>query len=73
VPAPGDFDGDGKADLAVYRGSQGNWYILKSSGGVQITQFGVNGDIPTVADYDGDGKSDIGIFRPTGGSGGAEW
>ena len=28
---PGDYDNDGKTDLAVYHQATGNWYILKSS------------------------------------------
>ena len=27
-----NFDGDGKMDIAVYRGSNGGWYIIPSSG-----------------------------------------
>lgn len=66
-PAPGDYDGDGLADIAVFRPSEGTWYINKTSGGIQITQWGAAGDIPMNADYDGDGKSDFAIFRPSNG------
>ncbi|MBI2441734.1 MAG: VCBS repeat-containing protein, partial [Lentisphaerae bacterium] len=32
VPAPGDYDGDGRADLALYDTTTGYWYILTLDG-----------------------------------------
>jgi hypothetical protein len=31
IPEPGDYDGDGEADITVYRPSTGHWFILLSS------------------------------------------
>jgi hypothetical protein len=33
VPQPADYDGDGRADMAVYRGSTGEWFIFGSATG----------------------------------------
>jgi hypothetical protein len=64
IPAPGDFDGDGRMDNVVFRPSTGVWYILNSANySFRAVQFGLAGDVPAVGDYDGDGKEDITIFR----------
>jgi len=42
--APADYDGDGRADAAVYR--DGIWYLLQSTNGFSAVQFGLTNDIP---------------------------
>ena len=64
----GDFDGDGKSDLAVWAPSTGIWQIQHSSGTLQTQQWGEPGDIPVPADYDGDGKTDLAVWRPRTGT-----
>lgn len=69
VPAPGDFDGDGRTDVAVFRDPTGDWWIKRSSdGGTYSIHFGLSGDKPIPADYDGDGVSDIAVWRPSDGT-----
>ncbi len=58
-----DFDGDRKADIAVFRPSNGVWYLNNSTNGFNAFHFGQNGDKPVSADYDGDGKSDAAVYR----------
>ena len=58
-PTAYDFNGDGKADPAVYR--SGAWYIKG-----QATQFlGLASDLPVPADYTTDGPTELAVFRPS--------
>ncbi|MFH1038605.1 MAG: carboxypeptidase regulatory-like domain-containing protein [PVC group bacterium] len=55
----GDYDGDGRPDIAVFRDTAGLWAVR----GITRCYFGRAGDIPVSGDYDGDTTTEIGIFR----------
>jgi len=49
-PLRGDFDGDGKTDLAVFK--NGVWYIKQSTNGnISTTNFGISGDVSVPGAY----------------------
>ena len=74
VPLLAEIDGDGRADLIVWRASTGTWYWLTSSSGYSYTASGARqwgsaafGDVPLAGDVDGDGRGDLLVWRPGSG------
>lgn len=69
-PAFVDFDGDRKTDISIFRPSNGQWWISRSSDSqTNAFQFGNGTDNIVPADFTGDGKTDIAVWRPSSG----EW
>lgn len=56
------------ADLAVWRPSNGYWYVMGGTGSTETYyQWGQSGDQTAPGDYDGDGKTDFAIYRASTG------
>jgi subtilisin-like proprotein convertase family protein len=70
-PAPGDYDGDGKADFVIQRnngGGQAAFWRNRTTAGVDVIVYGTPTDVIVPGDYDGDGKTDIAVIRGIGGA-----
>ncbi|MCB0321945.1 MAG: VCBS repeat-containing protein [Bdellovibrionales bacterium] len=64
LPAPADYDGDGRFDAATWEPNEAWWLIRYSSGKPSVRfQFGELGDVPLPADFDGDGSAEPAIYR----------
>lgn len=58
-PASRDYNGDGRADPALFRRPVGLWAVRE----LGRVYFGGRQDIPVPGDYNGDGYTDVAVFR----------
>jgi hypothetical protein len=65
--APFDFDNDDQTDISIFRPGPGEWWIRRSTAGLEAFQFGASTDKIASADFTGDGKTDVAFFRPSTG------
>ena len=73
IPISGDWNGDGKDKIGLFRNYLwGDMWLLDyngdrawegTSGGDQYAIFGSTGDVPVVGDWNGNGKDEIGVYR----------
>jgi|GEM_PF-2766679 len=68
LPVVGDWDGNGRDEVGVYR--QGQWYFDMDGNGTWNPAidafkqaFGAPSDLPVAGDWNGDGKDEIGVYR----------
>jgi hypothetical protein len=70
LPLAGDFDGNGKDGVGVFRPSTGQFFLdnnnLANTADL-VFNFGANGDLPIAGDWNGDGKDGVAVFRPSTG------
>lgn len=78
LPISGDWNGDGKDSVAVYRPSTGETFFtdddLSVQGGVPVVLnpaisfvafLGITEDLPMAGDWNADGKDTLGLYRPS--------
>ena len=69
VPVTGDWNGDGRTDLAAY--AAGSWSLWSEGAGGRVVEatvaLGGPGDLPVAGDWNGNGTDDLGVWDPGSG------
>jgi uncharacterized cupin superfamily protein len=69
IPVLMDIDADDRADIGVWRPSDGTFRIIVTATNTLVTvPWGQAGDIPAPGDYSGDGVDDYAVFRQMSGT-----
>jgi len=70
IPVSGDWNGNGKTEIGVFRPSTHMFYLDYNGNGVwngavtdRSYNFGITGDFPVSGDWNNDGKTEVGVFR----------
>jgi hypothetical protein len=68
--APGDYDGDGRADFGVRRRASGfgTFYLQQTTAGFTAIPWGLGSDAVVPGDWDGEGKDDVAVVRNESGT-----
>lgn len=68
ILVPGDYDGDGYDEVAVWQRSNLTWYWRRAPDGpISQATFGSVSGIPLPADYNHDGRLDLAYWEPAAG------
>jgi hypothetical protein len=70
TPVTGDWNGNGKTKIGVFRNSTQRWYLDYNGNGIwdgpptdKVYVFGMSTDMAITGDWDRNGKTEIGVFR----------
>jgi hypothetical protein len=67
VHGSGDFDGDGRSDLFLYRPEPSSFRVRTLTSTSITSPFDGIGGMPALLDWDGDGKTDLCVWSPQNG------